>query len=200
MSELTAQNWEQRYQDQKTGWDLGRSAPPFEALVRQENAPKRGSMAVLGSGYGHDAILFAKNGFDVIGFDYAPSAIAKSNELAKGLNLQFIEKDIFELTTEFSGTFDYVLEHTCFCAIDPNLRAKYVEVVSTILKPKGELIALFWAHLRQGGPPFGSDVQDLKQLFEKHFEIISFEKATNSIPVRQNEEYLARMKKKSELI
>jgi len=113
--------------------------------------------------------------------------------LAKGLNVQFIERDIFELTPEFSGIFDYLLEHTCFCAIYLNLRVKYVELVSTILKPKGELIALFWVHFRQGGLPFGSNIQELKLLFEEHFEIISFEKATISIPSRQNEEYLTRI-------
>jgi SAM-dependent methyltransferase len=196
MTELTAQTWEQRYQDQQTGWDLGQPAPPFVELLKQQNSPKPGSIAVLGSGYGHDAILFAQNGFEVIGFDYAPTAIAKATELGKGWPVQFKLRNIFELIPEFSGTFDYVLEHTCFCAIDPKLRKQYVEIVANILQPEGELIALFWAHQRQGGPPYGSNVKELQQLFEKQFDIISFEKSNNSVSSRQNEEYLVRMIKK----
>jgi len=193
MNELTPAAWEQRYQEKRTGWDLGQPAPPFVDLLNQPTAPKPGTMAVLGSGYGYDAVLFAEHGFEVMGFDYAPSAIATANKMAQGKKAQFRQQDIFELVPEFANSFQYVLEYTCFCAIQPNLRSQYVELVANLLQPKGELIALFWTHDRLGGPPFGSSPQELHQLFEQHFEILSFKLATNSIRSRENEEYLARL-------
>ncbi len=61
--------WEQRYQEGRTGWDLGQPAPPFGHLLAQQDAPQPGKMAVLGAGRGENALLFADRGFEVTGFD-----------------------------------------------------------------------------------------------------------------------------------
>lgn len=190
--------WEQRYQEGRTGWDLGEPAPPFVQLLAGANAPQPGTMAVLGSGRGHDALLFADRGFDILGFDVAPSAIAAATQLAqeRHLSARFQQQDIFSLETDFAGQFDYVLEHTCFCAIAPALRPAYVRLVHTLLRPHGELIALFWAHNKPSGPPFGATVAELQTLFTPYFDAIAFEPATNSVASRQHEEYLVRYRAK----
>ncbi|HEY9660037.1 MAG TPA: methyltransferase domain-containing protein [Allocoleopsis sp.] len=192
---LDADFWEGRYQEGTARWDLGQPAPPFVSLLAGSDPPKPGKMAVLGSGRGHDALLFARNGFEVIGFDFAPSAIGAATAAAQqqGLAAQFLQRDIFELTAEFEFCFDYVLEHTCFCAITPKQRPDYVKLVQSILRPQGELIALFWAHDRPGGPPFGVSVAELEQQFLPAFEVISFSPAINSVEGRA-EEYLARFR------
>ena len=94
--------WENRYIEGKTGWDLGQAAPPFVSLLNAA-APKAGKIAVLGSGSGYDALLFAQRGFEVIGFDFAPSAIASATELAQnsGISAQFLQRNIFDLPAEF---------------------------------------------------------------------------------------------------
>lgn len=193
---LTADFWEDRYQAGTDRWDLGQPAPPFMSLLQSANAPHPGKIAVLGSGRGHDAILFAQYGFEVIGFDFAPSAIAAAAKAAAGhqLTAKFLERDIFKLASEFPRHFDYVLEHTCFCAILPEQRPDYVRLVESLLHPGGELIALFWAHCREGGPPFGVSIETIRQLFEPSFEITSLNLATNSAEGRLNEEYLTRLK------
>lgn len=191
-------DWEQRYQDGKTGWDLSDPAPPFVTLLQSVDAPEPGRMAVLGAGRGHDALLFADRGFEVVGFDVAPSAIAAATQATKArkLSAQFLQRDIFALEPEFAGQFDYVLEHTCFCAIDPELRPDYVNLVQWLLRPGGELIALFWAHSMPGGPPFGSTVEELQQRFAGPLETLSFELATDSVPSRQGAEYLCRFRRR----
>jgi methyl halide transferase len=195
---LDPASWEQRYQEGTTRWDLGQPAPVFVDLLNSADAPQPGRMAVLGAGRGHDALFFAAHGFEVIGFDFAPSAIAAATTAAQthGLTAQFLQRDIFELGTEFAASFDYVLEHTCFCAIAPSQRPAYVELVQTLLRPQGELIAIFWAHNRAGGPPFGSTVNEIQQLFQSKFERRSFTPITNSPANRQNEEFLARFRVK----
>jgi SAM-dependent methyltransferase len=197
--DLSPEFWEGRYQEGTDRWDLGQPAPPFISLLQSQDVPEPGRMAVLGSGKGHDALWFASQGFEVIGFDFAPSAIAESTAAAqaRGLSAQFLQRDIFALPQEFAETFNYVLEHTCYCAILPSQRAAYVSLVRSLLKPGGELIALFWAHSQPGGPPFGTTVAEIRQQFEEAFAIESLQLAIDSVPSRQNEEYLGRFRVKA---
>ena len=199
MDNLTAEAWEQRYQDSGDRWNLGHPAPPFVSLLDSNNAPKPGKLAVLGCGKGHDALFFAESGFEVTGFDFAPSAIdeATATAQARGISARFVRQDIFALDKEFIGSFDYVLEHTCFCAIDPDLRSQYVEVVKSLLRPNGKLIALFYTHNRPDGPPFGVKPQEVLDYFTANFEPVLFEKAKDSIPRRQGNEHLAIFQLKS---
>lgn len=197
-ADLTADFWEERYQSGTARWDLGQPAPPFVSFMESDAAPAPGRMAVLGAGRGHDALWFAAQGFEVVGFDFAPSAIADSTAAAQRQNLkaEFLQRDIFGLPVEFANAFDYVLEHTCFCAIAPDQRPDYVRIVHQILRPQGELLALFWAHSRPGGPPYGTSLAELDQLFSTHFEILVLDPVSNSIDNRANEEYLGRLRAK----
>jgi len=193
MIDLNAEAWEKRYQENRDPWDLGCPAPPFINLLASVQAPKPGRMAVLGCGSGQDAMLFSTAGFDVIGFDFAPSAIARASSIAKAreLNVKFLQRNIFELQAEFLHSFDYVLEHTCFCAIDPTLRSQYVQLVKNLLRPNGQLIALFFTHSRLDGPPFGVKPQEILDSFLPYFDIILFKAAKDSIASRKGEEHLA---------
>ena len=193
MDNLTAQAWEDRYQSSGDRWNLGFPAPPFVSLLASNNAPQPGKLAVIGCGKGHDAFFFAESGFEVVGFDFAPSAIAEAAATAKAREIPalFLQRDIFTLDKEFASSFDYVLEHTCFCAIDPSLRSQYVEVVKSLLRPGGKLIALFYTHNRPDGPPFGIKPQKVLDYFAADFETILFQKAKDSIERRQGNEHLA---------
>ncbi len=187
--------WEQRYLEGTARWDLGKAAPPFLSLLTSPALPQPGRTAVLGCGRGYDALLFATHGFKVMGFDFAPSAITAAAALAQSISsVEFLQRDIFDLPAEFPGYFDYVVEHTCFCAIEPKQRPEYVHLVQSILRPQGEFIGLFWAHTRSDGPPYGVTTAEIRQYFETDFEILSLVPTTNSVPERQGEEYLGRFR------
>lgn len=193
MTDLTAAAWEQKYQESQDAWDLGFPTPPLVNLLSSAQAPQPGRIAVLGCGTGQDALSFAAAGFDAVGFDFAASPIERATTNAKNRDLpaQFFQRDIFELEAGFFHDFDYVLEHTCFCAIDPTLRPKYVQVVKKLLRPQGQLIALFYTHSRSGGPPFGSQPQEILAAFTPYFDPILFQPASDSIDRRQGDEHLA---------
>ena len=193
MNDLNAEAWEQRYQESRDRWNLGSPAPPFVNLLASTNAPQPGKIAVLGCGKGHDALLFAEAGFEVMGFDFAPSAISEAKAIAKARKIEarFLQRDIFALPQEFSESFDYAIEHTCFCAIEPELRSQYVEVVKSILRPNGKLIGLFYTHNRPGGPPFGVKPQEVLDYFAPDFEPVIFQVAKDSIARRKGDEHLA---------
>jgi methyl halide transferase len=193
--------WAEKYQaDHRPPWDLGQAAPPFTSFLAAHPELTPGKTAALGSGLGNDALLFAQQGFEVTGFDFVEVAVLGATQAAANAKLAatFLQRDLFELGREFANQFDYVVEHTCYCAIEPTRRDEYVQLVYEILKPGGHLIGLFWAHDRQGGPPFGSDAAELRDRFANRFKILSFELAADSISSRQGQEYLGLFHKPSQ--
>lgn len=195
-SPLSAEAWEQRYQEGTTRWDLGQPTPPFVHLLQSSEAPEPGTAVVLGAGRGYEALLFAQHGFEVTAVDFAPSAVAAMAQLAQasGTPLRTLQRNIFDLVPECQGQFDYVIEHTCFCAIDPSLRPTYVQLVADLLKPNGTLLAVFFTHRRPGGPPYGSNPEEIRALFEPCFVVESLTPTTNSVPSRRGEEHFGQFR------
>ena len=74
---------------------------------------------------------------------------------AREATVTFEQRDVFGLGSDFPHAFDAAWEYTCFCAIDPERRAEYAQVLHDILKPGGVLLACFYP-LKDGtdGPPF----------------------------------------------
>jgi hypothetical protein len=171
--------WQERYETEKTPWDLGGPSPHFVDLLKEQpDWLKPGRMAVPGAGRGHDAALFAGAGFDVVGFDYSPAAVERSNALY-GKLARFVQADIFTLPdSPWAGQFDFILEHTCFCAILPKQRPDYARMTQALLKPGGLLIGIFWEHVEWGGPPFSTTQADLTQVFGEDFELLSLTEQT----------------------
>ncbi|MBP0017555.1 MAG: methyltransferase domain-containing protein [Cyanobacteria bacterium SBLK] len=186
-----SQYWENRYQERDIPWDLNQPAPAFASFLDSPQSPKPGETAVLGCGTGNDALLFAQRGFTVTGFDFAPGAIASARDRAREMNVQaeFLQRDIFTLAPEFPEKFDYLVEHTCFCAILPEQRDRYVEIARSLLKPQGLLIGIFFTHSRPDGPPFGTTPEEIYTYFQPAFDILSFASAEASIPRRKGEEH-----------
>jgi len=195
---LTPEFWEGRYQEGTARWDLGQPAPPLVHYFTQPDAPQPGKVVVLGCGRGYDALFLAQQGFEVIGVDFAPSAIAAATQLAVAADIdaQFIQRDIFELVPEFAQQFDYVVEHTCFCALEPALRDRYVTLAHQLLNPQGQYIGLFFTHNHPGGPPFGIQPATIRELFSPQFQILSLAPTPHSVPARQGEEHLGRFAKR----
>src|SRR5438132_7866345 len=142
MSILNGHYWEQRYQTSDTPWDKGEASPGLVDFLAAHPELPRGTVCVPGCGTGHDVRVWAAAGFAAIGYDLAPSAIRLSVERTKaaGLSAQFQLGDF--LHDEPPQLFDWVFEHTLFCAIDPSEREKYVRAVLRWLKPDGQYLAV----------------------------------------------------------
>jgi SAM-dependent methyltransferase len=187
--------WEAIYQSESPGWDLGEPAPPFVSLLAGPSPPPPGRIAILGCGTGNDVSLFAAHGFEAVGVDFAPSAIGSAENRLRSANLKakLIQEDIFNLPSVYHGHFDYVLEHTCFCAIDPSRRQEYVRMVEAILRPTGKFIALFYLIPPGVGPPFGTTEKEIRSLFENAFEVLELRVPTDSVERRRGKEMFAVM-------
>tara|TARA_B100001750_G_C15488142_1_gene589539 strand:+ start:642 stop:1250 length:609 start_codon:yes stop_codon:yes gene_type:complete len=191
------QFWEDIYLENDTGWDLKGVTPFFDSI---SNELIQGKVCILGCGRGYDAIMFAEKGFDVTAVDFAPTPISELNKLAiqKSVIITTVQDDIFSLVEKFPDTFDYVIEQTCFCAIDPNRRKEYETLVRTILKPGGKLVGL-WFPLdksqEEGGPPFGTTIYEVKSIFNSGWKIEKENFPSQSVEPRKGREKLIIFKK-----
>jgi SAM-dependent methyltransferase len=187
--------WRSRYREQDLGWDLGAAAPP---LVRAFQALTPCRAVVVGCGQGHEVRALAKLGFDAVGVDFAPEAVERARALtaAAGLQATFVQADVLALPGAL-GTCGLWVEHTCFCAIDPARRSEYVAAAERTLLPGGELVGLFYAHGRAGGPPYRTTEAEVRRRFQPGFEIELLEVAADSVERRRGEELLGRFRRRS---
>jgi SAM-dependent methyltransferase len=195
----SASFWEESYRSGRTGWDLGMPTPVFKRLAESSQFPP-GKMLVICAGRGYDARLFARLGFEVMAVDFAEQAVKDMQSLLEpDLPMEVIQADLFDLPVFMKEEFDYILEYTCFCAIDPQRRAEYINSVSTLLKPGGFYIALaFPIGQRTGGPPFLVTPDELVEpLSERGFQLITREIPDDSVPGRQGIEELLVLKKQA---
>jgi SAM-dependent methyltransferase len=184
--------WEADYRRKSDGWDLSGPTPTFKQLAASGRF-KPGRMLVPGAGRGHDAREFARHGFQVTAVDFSPYVIREMNRLADPqAPVEALQHDLFTLPHELDGTFDYILEYTCFCAIDPIRRHEYADLVTRLLKTGGTYIDLaFPLDGRPGGPPFAVSDNEVIDLFGKRgFELVSREKPTESVSARRHAEEL----------
>lgn len=189
--------WDRRYQEGRDGWELGQPAPPLQHfLTHHPLAPQPpGQVLVPGCGRGHEARLLAQLGFAVVGLDFSSEAIAAARQLAAppDASLRWLRADLFDrqaLAASGLGAASLQgwLEHTCFCAIEPEQRPAYLQTVVELLAPGGWLLALFWCHGRPGGPPYGSDADALaRALAEVGLEPSIWQPASASAPGRQGQ-------------
>jgi SAM-dependent methyltransferase len=184
--------WEADYQRGTDGWDLGRPTPVFKRLA-SSNRFRPGRMIVLGAGRGHDAREFSRQGFDVTAVDFSSYAVEQMRRLAiPQAPIKILQHDIFSLPPELNGSFDCLLEYTCFCAIDPKRRAEYADLVARLLKDDGLFIDLaFPLDQRKGGPPYAVTETEIFDLFlNRNFALLSREKPADSVRPRRHAEEL----------
>ena len=187
--------WEDRYQTGDMPWEKGEPSPGLVDFVAQHPDLPRGTVVVPGCGTGHDVRVWAKAGFPATGMDLAPSAIrlARERTAAANLRAEFVQKDF--LREQPDRPFDWLFEHTLFCAIRPEDRDLYVSAVQRWLKPKGNFLAVFYLIDEKEGPPFGTKRDELMRRFSPNFDLHE-EWVPRSYPNRTGLELMMWWKKK----
>ena len=188
--------WEDRYQANDMPWEKGEASPGLVDFLAAHPELKRGTVCVPGCGTGHDVRAWAGAGFDTFGYDIAPSAVALARERTEkaGLNAVIEQRDF--LKDEPLRRFDWLFEHTLFCAINPSERDAYVKAVLRWLKPDGEYLAVNYLIPDEDGPPFGTTREELMKRFSPHFELVA-EWVPRSYPNRTGLELMLWWKRKA---
>lgn len=164
-------DWEARYQTGDMPWEKGEASPGLVDFIDANPKLPRGTVLVPGCGTGHDVRVWAKAGFTATGCDLAPSAIRLCRErtAAAGLKAEFFQGNF--LHDEPTQRFDWIFEHTLFCAINPADRENYATAIRRWLKPGGSYLAVNYLIPDTDGPPFGTTREELVQRFSPHFEL-----------------------------
>jgi len=186
--------WENRYQNQQTGWDLGEISSPLKAYIDQLE-DKSVKILIPGAGNSYEAEYLFLNGFkNVYVADFAASPLQNiKNRIPNFPESQLLHTDFFKLEDQF----DLILEQTFFCALPKSFRSAYAEKMQQMLQPKGKLVGLLFDDELPGeNPPFGGSKKEYLSYFEPLFDILTFETAHNSIPPRKNREFFIRLQPK----
>ena len=167
MSEF--ERWEKRFSG--PGYHFGTEPNAF--LKSKAHLLKRGQRALsIADGEGRNGVFLAEQGLDVLAMDFSPTALAKSQALAKergvAIRTEQADLDAWQWPVE---AFDVVAAiFFQFCA--PPLRTRVFGNIKRALKPGGLLLMEGYTpkqrEYKTGGP---SEVENLytRELLEKSF-------------------------------
>jgi hypothetical protein len=182
--------WESRWRSGDTPWDHGQPAPPFVEFVRREGAPV-GRVLIPGPGSGHDVRFFAEQGASVTGLDIAPSAVEHARRVNPHARATYQVGDVLDPAPDLIGAFDWVIEHTCLCALPPRCRTAYARAIPRYLRPGGHYLGIFYRTPHSpDGPPFGIGAEEIDDLFGDLFVLRQAMVPTMAYPSREGREEL----------
>ena len=187
MMKLNKAFWDNKYNHEKLGWDIGYISTPLKNYIDQL-ADKNLKILIPGAGNGYEVeYLFNKGFTNIYVVDIAQQPLDNlKNRIPHFPKDRLIHRDFFDLQ---ESNFDLILEQTFFCALDPSLRGPYAIKMNNLLRENGKLAGLFFDFpLTEKGPPFGGDINEYKKLFFEHFKIKILERAYNSIKPRNGNE------------
>lgn len=180
--------WDQRWQQEQTGWDLGQPAPALLRFFDDYNIDRDTRILIPGCGNAWEAAALLERGFTNITLcDISPALCRQLEQrFSQSSNIHILCADFFDLT----GPFDLVIEQTFFCALPPDLRTAYVKQMATIIRPGGLLAGLWFAvEFPFDGPPFGGNPNDYLRILENAFIIREAGLCNYSVKPRQGNEW-----------
>ncbi|MGY0391676.1 methyltransferase domain-containing protein [Bizionia sp. KMM 8389] len=184
--DLSESFWDNRYQNQDIGWDLGHVSRPLKAYFDQLE-DKGLTILIPGAGNAYEAEYLFNKGFTrVFIVDLSQTALdAFQARVPNFPSANLLHSDFFDV----SRNFDLIIEQTFFCALNPSLRKAYAEKIHCLLNPKGKLVGLlFNKPLFTDKPPFGGDKTEYVANFNPYFNLETFELCYNSEPSRNGKE------------
>ncbi|GAB4489990.1 MAG: methyltransferase domain-containing protein [Raineya sp.] len=191
---LDANYWNQRYLEQKTGWDIGFPSTPLVKYIEQVR-DKNVEILIPGCGNAYEAIFLAQKGFRHITIlDIAPKLVQDLQERCKLYpQIEVLHQDFFL----HQGKYDLIIEQTFFCAINPELRSNYAKKMWDLLKSGGKLVGVLFNKHFEVSPPFGGNAEEYRNYFSPYFTFQTFDNCYNSIAPRMGSELFMILQKKA---
>lgn len=181
-SQLPASNpayWQLRWQEGRTGWDLGgihKLFPELLAAAQRHGLAAGSAIIEPGCGRAHTSAALARMGYQTTAFDVSADAVAEAKKLyAEVSGLQIAVADVFQLPEKWTGSFDALYDRAVMNALPAEVRVDFVRACAAVLKPGGLLLTLPFTVLNideQDGPPFAINESGLQELLSGRFECI----------------------------
>jgi SAM-dependent methyltransferase len=151
--------------------DAPNVAPELRALLDREEAsrkPPYGPALDLGCGTGNWSVELARRGWEVVGIDVVPKAIAGARKRAQaaGVEVAFVRGDVTTLRDAGIGSgFSFFLDVECFNHLTDAQRLAVGHEVNAVAAPDATMLLLVWARARRGPFPPGASRDDLTTAF-----------------------------------
>lgn len=180
----SADHWDARYRSGELPWDTRRAEPRLTEVVAELDPPTRAAVD-LGCGTGDNAMWLADQGYEALGVDIAPTAVAQAERRAKqaGLaNVRFETASVLEGLPIASGSVGLAIDRGCLHTIAEADRARYVERLAGALAGGGLWLALCGSADEaraegEEGPPRLS-AAELVDAVESRFEVVKLERSS----------------------
>ena len=117
----------------------------------------RGRALVVGCGLGEDAAFLEQRGWDVTAFDLSPTAVEWAKEQFPSSKIDWLTADLLNLSSEWMGTFDLVLEVHILQAMPESVRELAAPKLSPLVASGGNLVCIgrYQTNLEgEEGPPW----------------------------------------------
>ncbi|MEV0292054.1 class I SAM-dependent methyltransferase [Nocardia sp. NPDC050710] len=154
--------WNIVYDNDTAPWVIGEPQPAIVALERAGWI--RGRVLDPGTGAGEHTIALTRLGYDVLGVDLSPSAVAYARRNAEdkgvpGARFEVADALAFADRGDRLGEFDTVVDSALFHVFgtESDVRAAYVRGLHRICKPGGRVHILA---LSDAEPGFGPRISD----------------------------------------
>ena len=177
--------WQSRWDSRRIGFHAADINP---RLVRHWPASKEGTGRVLVPlcGKSLDLRWLAQRGHQVVGVEFVERALQEFFEeasLVPSVSQQgdvtsyqagpyeLHRADFFGLKPERIAACDWVYDRAALVAIAPDRREDYVRQIHALTNPGARMLLLSFEHDIPSGPPFSIPRDEVRKLFEPHFEL-----------------------------
>jgi len=181
--------WSKRYEEERTGWNIGYPSTPIKTYIDQlEN--KTIKILIPGAGNAYEAEYLFSQGFENVHvLDISKNPLQDLKQRVPAFpDTQLIQEDFFT----HEGSYDLILEQTFFCSFepDPASRKAYGKKMFELLSPDGKLVGLWFKHPLdpKSKRPFGGTKEEYLSYVAPFFEVRVFEDCHNSIKPRKGKE------------
>lgn len=138
--------WNSRWKSEEYNpfWDLGVMPENIRNLIDNGNIPKGATIVDIGCGSGYLSACLAEQGFHVVGFDFAKTAVERAN-----MKYSEVEGDLTYCVADATRPFplDYKfrigIDRGTYHTLPMENRKDYVENMGRIIENGGHLIILY---------------------------------------------------------
>lgn len=190
MRTISQQYWLNRWDNNEIGFHLTFVSEQFSSFAKDilKTLPKPARVFFPLCGKSLDMVETLKMGHQVIGIEISEKAIkefAVENHISlekcvevygqvsfQGNNITIYCQDLFDIIIE-PHVVDFIFDRAALVAIDPAYRLKYTKILSSLLKPNGQmmLVSLYYNKAQMDGPPYSIPEEEISALFMSSFSI-----------------------------
>jgi thiopurine S-methyltransferase len=174
--------WSQRWSAGQTAFHEGAPNELLAAHVARIETKPKARIVVPLSGKSFDLRWLAARGHEVVGIEFVADAVSQffdewkqtpvrsvigGMQAASAGGVTLVCGDMLAVSPDALGRFDVVYDRAALVALEPSVRARYVEVCRALLADDGVtlLIALSYDQTKAPGPPFSVDAKTVRELY-----------------------------------